>query len=145
MCICTAEVLLGRISLGAAPGSPRKSSHLVWMNFAIMLFGELVVSDGIVAWLARTFKKRYVIDPSLEWSRMKTRAQGFLSVAVVFLSVSSCTMMPLFFWNQGCITAYMGEEEEWSITSCPAVPTNITQMLKVGESWRDEWLAVTAN
>jgi len=39
----------------------------------------------------------------------------------------------------------MGEEEEWSVTSCPAVPTNINQMLKVGESWQDEWLAANAN
>jgi len=145
LCICTAEVLLGRISLGAAPGSPRNSSYLVWMNFAVMIFGELVVTDGIVEWLARTFRKRYVIAPSLEWSRMKSRAEGFLVVAVFTLSVSSCATMPLYFRNQGCITAFMGEEEEWSVTSCPAVPTKITQMLKVGESWQDEWLAANAN
>ena len=137
LCICTAEVLLGRINLGASPGSARKSPALIWVNFAIMIFGELVVTDGIVEWLARTFRKRYVIAPSLEWSRMKSRAEGFLVVAVFALSVSSCATMPLYFRNQGCITAFMGEEEEWSVTSCPAVPTKITQMLKVGESWQD--------
>jgi len=40
----------------------------------------------------------------------------------------------------------MGSEKDWIMTSCPPVPTNVAQMLKVGESWRrDEWLAATSN
>jgi len=34
--ICTVEVLLGRVNLGAVPGAPRKAASLVWANFAIM-------------------------------------------------------------------------------------------------------------
>ena len=39
---------------------------LVLGNFFIMLVGELVVTDGIVGWMARSWKKRYLIDPAKE-------------------------------------------------------------------------------
>ena len=133
--ICSAEVLLGRVNLGSVPGAPRKAASLIWSNFAIMLFGELVITDGIVEWLARTFKGRYVIDPSKEWQRMKTRSHGFLVVVVLCLSIYSCQLVLVLFRSQGCFTAYRGQEDEWSVTSCPPVPTNVTQMLAVGENF----------
>jgi len=34
--------------------------------------------------------------------------------------------------------SWRGNEEEWSLTSCPAAPENITQMLLVGETFQDE-------
>jgi len=135
------------LSLGAAPGSRLKSPALIWANFVIMLFGN-VVTDGVVGWLVsskRTFKERYVITPSLEWSRMKTRAFGFRPAAVIILGLTAVMCMPIYFRAIGCTTAFMGDEKEWSVTSCPVVPTDITQMLKVGESWQGEWQAATVN
>jgi len=37
-------------------------------------------------------------------------------------------------WPNGCVTVHVGEEDEWVMTSCPATPSNITQMLRVGAS-----------
>jgi len=140
--VSIAEVML---NLGAAPGTPNKASSLLWAYLCVMLFGQLVVTDSIVGWLARTFKKRYKIDPALEWSRMKTRSQGFLVAVVICLSLYCCAFIPTFIRGRECYTAVMGEEADWSLTSCPPVPTNVTQMLKVGESWQDEWLAAKSN
>jgi len=143
--ICTGEVFFGRVNLGAMPGAPRKASSLSWANFLVMLIGELVVTDGTVGWLARRFKERYLIDPSLEWQRMKLRSQGFLAVSVICISGWSCVFIPAYFRTEGCYTAMVGAEEEWSLTSCPPIPTNISQMLRVDELYEEEWLTATGH
>jgi hypothetical protein len=139
------EVMLSRVNFGAPPGMPNKSSSLLMINLGVMLFGELVVTDGIAEWVARTFKSRYLIDPSLEWARMKARAQGFLLAIIICLTLWTTLSIPTYFRNTGCITAFVGAEESWSVTSCPPKPTNITQMLVVGESYMEEWLAAMKN
>jgi hypothetical protein len=133
----TAEILGARTNFGAEPGTPQKSYMLTGANFAIMLFGELVVTDGVVGWLAKTFKKRYVIDPAMEWQRMKTRSTGFLAATALVMSIGFCQILP-YLKNSGCITAHAGAEEDWSKTSCPPVPEDITDMLRVGDSYREE-------
>ena len=133
--VSTAETILSRVSLGAIPGSPRKALGLIWANFIIMLLGELVVTDGLIGWMARRFTSRYVINPTIEWQRMKQRATGFLKIAVFNLSVWFPAWCALTIWVNGCVTAHVGNEEEWAVTSCPAAPSNITEMSRVGDSF----------
>ena len=94
-----------------------------------------MVTDGLIGWMARTFSSRYVIDPTMEWQRMKTRGTGFLKRAVIGLSMYFLGWLTILIWINGCVTAHIGNEEDWAITSCPAVPLNITEMSRVGESF----------
>ena len=133
--VSTAETILSRVSLGAIPGSPRKALGLIWANFIIMLFGELVVTDSLIGWMARRFTSRYVIDPTIEWQRMKKRGTGFLKIAVFVVAIYFPAWCALTIWINGCVTAHVGNEEEWAVTSCPAAPSNITEMSRVGDSF----------
>lgn len=135
MIVSTAETILSRVSLGAIPGSPRKALGLIWANFIIMLFGELVVTDSLIGWMARRFTSRYVIDPTIEWQRMKKRGTGFLKIAVFVVAIYFPSWCATTIWINGCVTAPVGNEEEWAVTSCPAVPLNITEMSRVGDSF----------
>jgi hypothetical protein len=72
---------------------------------------------------------------------MKQRADGFLRITAIILAAAYCTAISVWFKVSGCVTARVGEEADWSRTSCPAAPTDIAQMSRVGEAYQEEWLA----
>ena len=61
--VCTVMALSLRLNSGGKPGDRKLYSGLILTNLVIMLVGKVVVSDGLVQLIARTFKKRYVMDP----------------------------------------------------------------------------------
>ena len=69
--------------------------------------------------------------------------KAYVVVVVICQSILSCQFIEMLFKVQGCYTVYMGEEDESSITSRPAVPTNITDMFAVGKEFKEEWLEAT--
>jgi hypothetical protein len=79
--------------------------------------------------------KRYHNDPALEWSEFKKRSRLAFGIAFVVsvLSASYCSIMLEGF----CYTAT--GEDEWNLAICPTKPGNITEMARVGESFRPLW------
>ena len=120
-----------------APGSAAIPASQVLVNLAIMLVDELFMTEAIIAYLGRHFNSTYDFDPAADWDKFrKNRAIIFSTVAV--LALIPLTLM-VTFPTKMCVTACKGAEEDWAMTSCPAYPTNITQMSRVGESFAAEF------
>ena len=49
------------------PGSPSIPVSQTLKSLAIMLVGELVVTDGVVAYISNKSKKRYVVNLAVGW------------------------------------------------------------------------------
>ena len=64
-------------------------------------------------------------------------------MAIMSLSLWYLNGLTVGVWSNGCVTARVGGEDEGAVTSCPAPPTNITQMLSVGEPFEEEWMLAT--
>jgi hypothetical protein len=136
----TAVSYVMRRNIGGGPGAGPINAALVWTNLAIMLVGELVVTDGIMGLLARRFKTRYKLDPANEWGRMRERHSGFLATSMVV--ISSLTFAAIVFAGRlVCTTTIVGDEDSWADTSCPPPPESITEMARVGGEFVQEWLA----
>ncbi|GMI24046.1 hypothetical protein TeGR_g12076 [Tetraparma gracilis] len=123
--------------MNAAPGDPGSKSIPLsqsLFNLAIMLFGEVILTDGIVAYMAR-HSSRYNNDPALEWAEFKKRKRVAIAIAVIATMLStaySTTSLDPF-----CYTAT--SDDSWNFATCPPPPQNITEMSKVGESFLPLW------
>ncbi|GMI03430.1 hypothetical protein TrVE_jg5912 [Triparma verrucosa] len=113
------------------PGSPAIPVSQTLTNMGIMLFGELVVTDGIIGYASHKFQ-RYSVDLPLSWSDFKTsRRHRLLYVTVIMSMYASCGVIN--FPVNLCYTSLAEDELNWALTSCPAFPKNITEMSRVGE------------
>lgn len=123
--------------LNVAPGGPGSSSIPLSqsiVNLAIMLFGELVLTDGIIAYMAR-HSARYRNDPALEWAEYKKRKRLMVGIsAVVTVLTTAYTTIPI---EGFCYTAT--GDDTWNFATCPAPPQNITELSRVGESFEGIW------
>ncbi|GMI00037.1 hypothetical protein TrVE_jg14292 [Triparma verrucosa] len=122
--------LLMRVNPGE-PGSPAIPVSQTLTNMGIMLFGELVITDGIIGYASHKFQ-RYPVDLPLSWSDFKTsRHHRLLYVTVIMSMYVSCVVigMPI----NMCYTSPAEDELNWALTSCPAFPKDITEMSRVGE------------
>ncbi|GMH88760.1 hypothetical protein TrST_g6201 [Triparma strigata] len=117
----------------AEPGSKALSDGTVIKNFVIMLLGEFVLTDGVLA-VASHFLHRYRNDVAAQWAYFNER-RGFIAAIVVLMNMLTCMMIvwvPLTL----CLTSRADENiQDWVLTQCPAMPTNITDMSQVGYSW----------
>ena len=125
--------------MNASPGEP--GTKLIplrqsLLNLGIMLVGDLIVTDGTVAYMGR-HSKRYNNDPAKEWSEYKKRKALVVGVALIVSLISTATVV--MFADQFCYTSMLSTESEWHLTACPAAPQNVTEMARVGETFRDLW------
>jgi hypothetical protein len=123
----------------ANPGSPGSRPIPVsqtLLNIGIMILGELFLTDGIIAYIGR-HSKRYSNDPAGDWAEFRRNKVLLWSVIACIACIAIPVMMNLP--SNMCMTAFVGEEEHWAMTSCPPVPQNITEMAHVGPKWREQW------
>jgi hypothetical protein len=123
--------------MNAAPGDPGSKSIPLsqsLFNLAVMLFGEVILTDGIVAYMAR-HSSRYHNDPALEWAEFKKRKRVAIAIAVIAMMLS--TAYSTQFLQKLCYTAT--GDDAWNIATCPPPPQNITEMSRVGESFLPLW------
>mmetsp|Transcript_16015 Transcript_16015/g.29987 ORF Transcript_16015/g.29987 Transcript_16015/m.29987 type:complete len:587 (+) Transcript_16015:165-1925(+) len=117
----------------AEPGSKALSDGTVIKNFVVMLFGEFVLTDAVLA-VASHFLHRYRNDVAAQWAYFNER-RGFITAMVVLMNMMTCMLIvwvPLTL----CLTSRADENiQDWVLTQCPAMPTNITDMSQVGYSW----------
>ena len=101
-----------------------------------MILGELFLTDGIIAYIGR-HSKRYSNDPAGDWAEFRRNKVLLWSVIACIACIAIPVMMNLP--SNMCMTAFVGEEEHWAMTSCPPAPQNITEMAHVGPKWREQW------
>jgi len=120
----------------AAPGSNAIPADQTLRNLAIMLAGELVLTDGLIAYIGR-HSTRYKLDPVRDWKDFKASKAIFLgSLACITLNISSQIVSVSA--NNMCLTSWLGEEEmDWVMTSCPPIPRDIHDMVRVGSFYRN--------
>ena len=115
----------------AEPGSPAIPVSQTLTNMGIMIFGELVVTDGIIGYASHKFE-RYHVDLPLSWNDFKTsRCRRLLYFMIIMSMYASCVVLNLPI--NMCYTSPADDELNWALTSCPAFPKNITEMSRVGE------------
>ena len=110
------------------------------INFVIMLFGELVLSDSVVAYMSHKFKERYVIDIAHEWAGFReTQKSAILGLIAIVSLISSAVIMQIP--EQFCLTSIMPNEEDWTLTLCPSFWSgrNITNLIRVDDMYLTEW------
>ena len=124
----------------ASPGSAALPISQSVVNLGIMLFGELVVTDGIVAYFSNAFKDRYVVNLALAWNELKTRRKSLMRYMTAILMLGTSQII-LNLPHNMCFTSpdYENINAPFALTSCPEIPQNITEMLRVGEMFYDEW------
>ena len=103
--ITTAFSKIYGINFGPA-GSPKVTDFLLFFNLAVMVFGEVVLTDGIVAYLSSIWKDRYIIDISAEYEK---RDVFMLRCFYIYIAFGTFTNFVGVTWNM-CYTSYVGEE-----------------------------------
>jgi hypothetical protein len=140
--VATAIASLSRSNMSGEPGGGQVDAVMLWANFAVMVIGEFVVTDGLVGHFARTMVNRYKIDPANEWGRMKKSESGPAFIRSILFCVSVVLLASVYLaGGEGCMTAQLGEEAKWALTSCPQVPEDILEFSRVGRDFEEEWLA----
>mmetsp|Transcript_30093 Transcript_30093/g.59771 ORF Transcript_30093/g.59771 Transcript_30093/m.59771 type:complete len:477 (+) Transcript_30093:633-2063(+) len=120
------------------PGSPKIPVAQTLKTFAIMLIGELVVTDGIVAYVSNKFKKRYIVDLAAAWHDHVTNRKKLLLAFVAIISMASISTIISLPINM-CYTSLADDEANFALTSCPDVPKNITEMSRVSLGYQEVW------
>eukprot|EP00518_Triparma_eleuthera_P022263 CAMPEP_0197547560 /NCGR_PEP_ID=MMETSP1320-20131121/1890_1 /TAXON_ID=91990 /ORGANISM="Bolidomonas sp., Strain RCC2347" /LENGTH=322 /DNA_ID=CAMNT_0043107393 /DNA_START=136 /DNA_END=1102 /DNA_ORIENTATION=- len=120
------------------PGSPKIPTVQILRTLAIMLIGELVITDGIIAYVSNKSKKRYVVDLAAAWHDLVTNRKKLLLAFVAIISMASITILIGLPINM-CYTSLADDEANFALTSCPDVPRNITEMSRVSLGYQEEW------
>ena len=122
----------------SSPGSPKIPVAQTLKTLAVMLIGELMVTDGIVAYVSNKFKKRYIVDLAAAWHDHVTNRKALLLAFVAMVSMASVTSVINLPTNM-CYTSMAYDEPNVALTSCPSIPKNITEMSRVSLGYREEW------
>ena len=121
----------------SSAGSKRIPQSQTLTNFAIMVAGEFILTDGLVSWMSNK-SSTYNIDLSKEWERVKEN-RAFLAAIVVTTSALSIFSLVKTTKNF-CVTSRLEDVESWVLTTCPPYP-NITDVARsgVGEEFLELW------
>ena len=109
------------------------------INLAIMLFGELVISDSAVAYISHKFESRYIISIAHEWEGLRdTQRRAVKGIVVIVCLISSGVIMQIP--NTLCLTSDMPAEEDWALTQCPEVENRTTtNVMRVDDMYKTPW------
>jgi hypothetical protein len=117
------------------PGSRAIPLEQSLVNLAVMLFGELVVTDAIIAYAARRWSSKN--DPIKHFFTLKKRKRLLWGIIATEACVLSASL--LAFPNNFCYTSWRGggeptgEDREWVLTQCPLPPDTASDLFLVGD------------
>ena len=115
-----------------------------FVNLIIMLFGELVLSDSVVAYISYKFSSRYITSIAHEWEGFReTQRPAIKGLIAIIALISSFVIM--FIPTSLCLSSLMPNEEEWALTQCLPLwgVRNITNLLSVDDMYLTEWGDIT--
>ena len=120
------------------PGSPKIPITQTLKTLAIMLIGELVVTDGIIAYVSNKFQKRFIVDLAAAWHDLRTNRKRLIWAFVAVISLTTLPVVVNLPTNM-CYTSPAADEANWALTSCPDAPKNVTEMTRVSPRYQAEW------
>ena len=95
-----------------------------------MLFGELIIIDGVIAFALNMSKERCIVDLAAACQDLKMDREVLVRVLCCMMSFTSVMIianLPL----KMCYNSPVDDELNWALTSCPDMPKNITEMSRV--------------
>ena len=125
----------------STPGGGGIELSQAMINLVIMLFGELVLSDSIVAYVSYKFSSRYVISIAHEWEDFwETRRRAIISLVAILSFLSSGLILKIS--DRFCLTSIMPHEEDWTLTQCidltDELRGNIRNLVRVDDMFLTE-------
>jgi len=122
------------------PGSAAISTSQTLLNAVIMLIGEVVVTDGIIAFLSNKLKSRFRVDLAAAWAHMKAEKKVLLLAITATVGFTSLTALAPV-GTTLCFTSRAETEADWVMTGCPeSGRRDIAIFARVGEKWQELWL-----
>ena len=100
--ITTAFSKINGINFG--PAGPRVTDFLLFFNLAVMVFGEVVLTDGIVAYLSSIWEERYIINVSAEYAKRDVFMLRCLYIYIAFATFTNIVGVV----GTMCYTSYVG-------------------------------------
>lgn len=126
--------------MNANPGDPGSESipikQSAW-NLGIMIIGELVITDGIIAYASNKSKNRYCVSLAVAWKEMREKRNSLLKVFLILIVLHTWPAVQHVPSNM-CYTSPANDESAFALTSCPK-PVNITEMTRVSDQYQEEW------
>jgi len=116
------------------------------INILVQLFGELIVTDGLIAYASMTFTSTYTIDITQYWIKRDHSVYLAVFAYIAFSQYYFCEALGQF----SCFTSVLDDEgggegsDDWVVQICPLPPLDITDMQQVGEKFLEEWRNATA-
>ena len=120
------------------PGSPKIPIAQTLSTLAVMLVGEFIFTDGIIAYASNKYKERYIVDLSAAWQDLRTKKNKLIWYLVLIISAVSVPVMGNLPINL-CYTSPIDDMDNFALTSCPEIPRNITEMSRVSEQYQALW------
>jgi len=115
-----------RLNPGGDPGDRQIEGNVLLWNLLIMLFGEIVVTDGLIQPIARKFTTRYVFDPGIQWKRTKNSGRRFLlSAGVLMVGRALQVVAPV-------MRGALGAKRQWLGRQNTTLRRNVHQSPSVG-------------
>ena len=114
--------------LGVEVGPLSDSDVLI--NGLIMLAGEWIVADSIIAYVSHHWTTRYTNNVPQAWRKRRLN-KTFVYMLVVIGALYCVTTQRGVLWEM-CITSMLMSEQDWVIGQCPAPPLNTTEITRVG-------------
>jgi len=102
-----------------------------------MLLGELIITDCLIAYMSHKFE-RYCLDLAVAWKETQIQRSSLLWALVGIFSCLGYTTIqtfPMAF----CWTSPANDELDFVLTSCPPLPSDITEMTRVSQEYQEEW------
>jgi hypothetical protein len=125
----------------STPGGGGIELSQAMINLVIMLFGELVLSDSVVAYVSYKLSSRYVISIAHEWEDFWEKRRQAIIGLVAILSFLSCGLI-LKISDRFCLTSIMPHEEDWTLTQCidltDELRGNIRNLVRVDDMFLTE-------
>mmetsp|Transcript_30094 Transcript_30094/g.59774 ORF Transcript_30094/g.59774 Transcript_30094/m.59774 type:complete len:385 (+) Transcript_30094:633-1787(+) len=100
------------------PGSPKIPAAQTLNTLAIMLVGELVVTDGIIAYMSNKFKERYIVDLAAAWHDLVTNRKKLIWAFVAIVSMVSTSVILNVPVNM-CFTSLADDESNFALDLMP--------------------------
>ena len=120
-------------------GSPAIPDAQTMTSLGIMLFGEIIVTDGAIAYASNKFQGRYVVNLASAWTELTEDGANIIWFLVALVSLMSAFVILNLPTNM-CFTSLVLDEENWTLTACPGVPMDIGEMTRVSASYQPAWL-----